>query len=120
VLEPFLGKSRIRNHGRRIVEGQRLMQAASDPLLGWIRVNDRYGVKRDFYVRQLWDAKGSAHRFGEADDDEDLRDTLRTDPGPCSCSLGRRGRDFRLPRWAPQFRPRIGHLRRALRRPERA
>jgi hypothetical protein len=60
VLEAFLGKSRIRNHGRRVVEGQRLMQAASDPLLGWIRVNDRHGVKRDFYVRQLWDAKGSA------------------------------------------------------------
>ena len=36
------------------------MQATSDPLLGWVRVNDLEGVKRDYYVRQLWDAKGSA------------------------------------------------------------
>ena len=26
VLEPFLGKSKFANHGRRVVEGQRLMQ----------------------------------------------------------------------------------------------
>ena len=60
VLEPFLGKSRFRNHGRRVVEGQQLMQATSDPMLGWIRVKDSVGIKRDFYVRQRWDAKGSA------------------------------------------------------------
>jgi pantothenate kinase-related protein Tda10 len=35
VLEPFLGKSRYANHGQRVVEGQRLMQAASDIMLGW-------------------------------------------------------------------------------------
>jgi len=35
------------------------MQAASDIMLGWIRLEIR-GVKRDFYVRQLWDQKGSA------------------------------------------------------------
>ena len=58
VLEPFLGKSRYANHGQRVVEGQRLMQAASDIMLGWIR-NDELGEERDFYVRQLWDAKGS-------------------------------------------------------------
>ncbi len=61
VLEPFLGKSEFANHGRRVVEGQRLTQAASDIMLGWIRtVNPFDGVDRDFYVRQLWDAKGSA------------------------------------------------------------
>jgi uncharacterized protein (DUF2252 family) len=60
VLEPFLGRSEFRNHGHRVVDGQQLMQATSDPLLGWIRVNDAEGIKRDFYVRQLWDAKGSA------------------------------------------------------------
>ena len=36
------------------------MQATSDPMLGWIRVEDLEGLERDFYVRQLWDAKGSA------------------------------------------------------------
>ena len=60
VLEPFLGKSRYRNHGQRVVEGQRLMQSASDIMLGWIRYNGIDGVNRDFYIRQLWDGKGSA------------------------------------------------------------
>jgi uncharacterized protein (DUF2252 family) len=60
VLEPFLGKSRFRNHGHRVVDGQQLMQATSDPMLGWIQVKDRVGIERDFYVRQRWDAKGSA------------------------------------------------------------
>jgi hypothetical protein len=60
VLEPMLGRSRFANNGRRIVEGQRLMQAASDIFLGWIR-NPRTldGITRDFYVRQLWDWKAS-------------------------------------------------------------
>ena len=35
VLEEHLPKSRFRNHGQRVVEGQRLMQAASDIFLGW-------------------------------------------------------------------------------------
>ena len=60
VLEPFLGKSQYANHGQRVVEGQRLMQAASDIMLGWHRVAGIDGVKRDFYFRQLWDEKGSA------------------------------------------------------------
>ena len=60
VLEPFLGKSQYANHGQRVVEGQRLMQAASDIMLGWHRVTGLDGVKRDFYFRQLWDEKGSA------------------------------------------------------------
>jgi len=62
VLEPLLGHSSFANHGQRIVEGQRLMQAASDIFLGWIR-NTRTlegGAPRDFYVRQLWDWKTSA------------------------------------------------------------
>jgi uncharacterized protein (DUF2252 family) len=37
------------NEGQRVVEGQRAMQAASDPFLGWTR--DHLG--RDFYLRQL-------------------------------------------------------------------
>jgi uncharacterized protein (DUF2252 family) len=60
VLEPFLGESTFANHGERVVEGQRLMQATSDIMLGWIRTTDPDGHPRDFYVRQLWDHKGSA------------------------------------------------------------
>jgi uncharacterized protein (DUF2252 family) len=61
VLEPFAGPSRFDTHGQRVVEGQRLMQAASDVLLGWLRVqSDLDGRRHDYYVRQLWDEKGSA------------------------------------------------------------
>ena len=60
VLEPYAGASRYRNHGRRVVEGQRLMQAASDIFLGWCPAVGLDGRKRDFYVRQLWDWKRSA------------------------------------------------------------
>ena len=59
VLEPFLGKSQYTEHGRRVVEGQRMMQATADILLGWERIVTIDGEKRDFYIRQLWDAKGS-------------------------------------------------------------
>jgi uncharacterized protein (DUF2252 family) len=59
VLEPYAGRSRFGNHGRRVVEGQRLMQAASDSFLGWCPATGVDGRERDFYVRQLWDGKGS-------------------------------------------------------------
>jgi uncharacterized protein (DUF2252 family) len=57
VLEPYAGASRYANHGQRVVEGQRLMQAAGDILLGWLPATGIDGVRRDFYVRQLWDGK---------------------------------------------------------------
>ena len=60
VLEGAAGKSKFKQQGRRVVEGQRLMQAASDIFLGWLSGTDPEGVTRDFYVRQLWDGKGSA------------------------------------------------------------
>jgi uncharacterized protein (DUF2252 family) len=60
VLEPFVGKNEFDNQGQRVVEGQRLMQAASDIFLGWVRVKGLDGKRRDFYLRQLWDWKGSA------------------------------------------------------------
>ena len=59
VLAPFVGKSRFANQGQRVVEGQRLMQAASDIFLGWERAEGLSGEQRDFYVRQLRDWKGS-------------------------------------------------------------
>jgi uncharacterized protein (DUF2252 family) len=61
ALESVLGRSQYRNHGQRVVEGQRLVQAASDIFLGWLHVKAGLdGQARDFYVRQLWDWKVSA------------------------------------------------------------
>ena len=57
VLEEYLPRSRYRQHGQRVVEGQRMMQAASDIYLGWTKGLD---VRRHFYWRQLRDMKGSA------------------------------------------------------------
>jgi uncharacterized protein (DUF2252 family) len=57
VLEPHIRKSRYRQHGERVVQGQRMMQAASDIYLGWTKGVD---VRRHFYWRQLRDMKGSA------------------------------------------------------------
>jgi uncharacterized protein (DUF2252 family) len=60
VLSDFAGASKYDNQGQRVVEGQRLMQAASDIFLGWLRVSPAPdGVVRDFYVRQLRDWKFS-------------------------------------------------------------
>jgi uncharacterized protein (DUF2252 family) len=59
VLEEFVGASEFGNHGQRVVVGQRRMQAASDIFLGWVRVTGLDGVDRDYYLRQLWDWKGS-------------------------------------------------------------
>lgn len=52
VLEPYWGQSVYKNHGERVVQGQRLMQAASDLFLGWT-----HGEQVDLYVRQLRDMK---------------------------------------------------------------
>jgi uncharacterized protein (DUF2252 family) len=54
VLEPYAGRSRFRHPGRRVVSGQRLLQTASDIFLGWTGDG-----ASDYYVRQLWDMKGS-------------------------------------------------------------
>ena len=56
VLEDYLPRSRYRNHGERVVQGQRLMQAVSDIFLGWARGP----AGRSFYWRQLRDMKTSA------------------------------------------------------------
>ena len=55
ILEPYAGQSPYRHQGRRVVNGQRLMQSASDIFLGWFHSGDRH-----YYVRQLRDMKGSA------------------------------------------------------------
>ena len=52
VLDVFAGRSKYRNHGQRVVVGQRVMQAASDIFLGWTEIRGR-----DYYIRQLRDMK---------------------------------------------------------------
>ena len=79
VLEPFAGKSRHRNHGERVIAGQRLMQSASDLFLGWTRGENG----RDFYVRQLRDMKISA--LVEGFDVDMLRDYTKL----CAWALAR-------------------------------
>jgi uncharacterized protein (DUF2252 family) len=61
VIAPHVREWVAGNQGRRVVLRQRLMQAAGDIFLGWTHVTaDVDGRHRDYYVRQLWDAKGSA------------------------------------------------------------
>ncbi len=59
VLEPYLDPSPYENQGRRVVEGQRMVQATPDTFLGWQQQADGDDISRDFYVRQLHDQKGS-------------------------------------------------------------
>jgi uncharacterized protein (DUF2252 family) len=72
VLAPFAGKSEYSHQGERVVKGQQLTQATSDPFLGWtsgigtsgdgISDDDHEGLHvaaKDYYVRQLRDMKGS-------------------------------------------------------------
>jgi uncharacterized protein (DUF2252 family) len=56
VLEGYVPPSRYPNHGQRVVNGQRLLQSASDIFLGWSKTRH---TGNDFYVRQLRDMKGA-------------------------------------------------------------
>ena len=60
VPNDMVGDFPVDNQGERVVAGQRLMQAAGDIFLGWLRAEGLDGVPRDFYARQLRDMKGSA------------------------------------------------------------
>ena len=84
VLEPALGASRFSNHGRRVVEGQRLIQAATDIFLGWARAESDDGRGEvDFYVRQLRDWKTSI------DVERILPDALAMYASACGWTLAR-------------------------------
>ena len=121
VLEEHVGKSQFKNHGQRVVVGQRLMQATSDIFLGWIHVKEGMdGVARDFYGRQLKDWKGSAEieqmvpsgmaAYGRA---------LRLDARASACPERRSHRDRVLPRRRQRVRSRDPRLLQGLRGPER-
>jgi uncharacterized protein (DUF2252 family) len=85
VLEPALGTTnRFSNHGRRVVEGQRLIQASSDIFLGWARTKATNGrAEIDFYVRQLRDWKTSI------DVESILPDELAEYAAACGWTLAR-------------------------------
>ena len=117
-LEDHLPKSRYRQPGERVVQGQRMMQAASDIYLGWTKGSE---ANRYLYWRQLRDMKVSAEveTMGPA--------VLARYAGFCGETLGtsprslrRPGRPRRLSRQEGHLRPVDRRLRTALRRPERA
>jgi uncharacterized protein (DUF2252 family) len=56
LLEPYLGCSEYEQPGKRVVTGQRLMQATNDIFLGYA-----HSAGHDYFVRQLYDMKGSAN-----------------------------------------------------------
>jgi uncharacterized protein (DUF2252 family) len=59
VLAPYAGASTYEHQGERVVSGQRLMQAAGDPFLGWTTaVGSDRATPKQYYVRQLRDMKG--------------------------------------------------------------
>ncbi|MCW3475465.1 DUF2252 domain-containing protein [Limobrevibacterium gyesilva] len=57
VLAPYAGDSAYANQGQRVAVGQRMMQAATDVFLSWA---EDPVTSRDFYVRQLKDARLAA------------------------------------------------------------
>ena len=96
VLEPYVGESEFGNHGERVVEGQWLMQASSDILLGWLPALGFDDGERDFYVRQLWDGKRSVDVDTlPPEGTGDLRAGLRLDAGPSPRAVRRPDRDRR-------------------------
>ena len=118
VLEGPLPKSRYRQHGERVVAGQRMMQAVSDIFLGWTKGVD---VNRHYYWRQLRDMKGSAEVETMAPPG------LGFYAGICGWTLARahaRSGDpiaiARVPGEERPVRPVDHRLRQAVRRPERA
>jgi uncharacterized protein (DUF2252 family) len=83
VLEPYTAPCEYAHQGQRVVVGQQLMQSTSDILLGWMTAKGPDNRKRDFYVRQLWDQKGSAQIESMGPDD------LRLYARACAAILAR-------------------------------
>ncbi|HIU24452.1 MAG TPA: DUF2252 domain-containing protein [Candidatus Coprovicinus avistercoris] len=81
VVELYWRPSDFASHSERVVEGQRLVQSTSDFLLGWTSTAAVNGTARDYYVRQLWNGKGSIDLA--ALDPESLENTARL----CAWSL---------------------------------
>ena len=123
VLEEPLGPSEFSNHGERVVSGQRVMQASSDILLGWLHVEESPmdAKPRDFYGRQLKDWKGSAAIDQLLPEGmTDLRQAVWLDAGPRSRAQRRSDRDRVVSRERRRVRPRDPRVLARVRRAERA
>ena len=121
VLEPFLGKSQYTQHGRRVVEGQRMMQAAADILLGWERIVTIDGRKTGLLHPATLGCQGLGGRRTDGPARAGgLRQDLRLDARESPRALGRQDRDRRLSRQQRLLRPRHGLVRRDVRRPKRS
>ncbi len=121
VLEPFLGKSEYDNHGRRVVEGQRLMQASSRHHAR-LAAHDRPRRRDPRLLRAPavgLEELGRRRRDGAAGH-VDLWAHVRLDARACTRPLGRLDRDRELPRAQRHLRSRARALRRDVRRPKRA
>ena len=121
VLAPYAGASIYEHQGERVVAGQRLMQAAGDPFLGWTTaVGSDRATPKQYYVRQLRDMKGDMDIPGMKPRQLERYAAL------CGWALARahartgtRPADRRVSRWLGSLRPRDRVLLPRLRRPER-
>ena len=88
VLEPYAGKSQFSHEGERVVVGQRLMQSASDMMLGWATGTGKY--KRQFYIRQLRDMKFAVDiSIMKPQQLSNYARNMWLDPRPCPCPVRR-------------------------------
>jgi Uncharacterized protein conserved in bacteria (DUF2252) len=100
VLEPVLGAGRSAKHGRRVVDGQRLTQAASDIFLGWIHSDEEVdGGAHDFLRPPALGLEGLRRRRDDpAERPRQLRAGMRLDAGARARSVRRPDCDRGLPR----------------------
>ena len=121
VLEPFLGKSSFNNHGQRVVEGQRLTQAASDIMLG-LDPDDGFRRREPGFLHApaLGRQGLGTGRDDEPAGDDGVRGGLRPRAREGACPLRGRDRDRELSRRGRRLRSRAGFVCGGLRRPERA
>ena len=120
VLERFLGRSRFANHGRRVTEGQRLMQGASDIFLGWLRLEGVDGQPARLLRPSAPRLEGQrGHRQHAGAPRDQVRVPVRRHPRPGARALGRPDRDRRVPRQGGRVRARDDGVRRDVRGPER-
>ena len=114
LLEPYLGRSEYERPGHRVVTGQRLMQATNDIFLGYA-----HSLGHDYFIRQLYDMKGSANLERHS---RDLSPALcrhcAAQCWPAPRPHGRCRRDRRLPRQVRPLRRGAGRICSALRRPK--
>jgi uncharacterized protein (DUF2252 family) len=121
VLAPFAGPGEYEHQGQRVVMGQRLTQATTDPFLGWTTGAGTNGVAlKHYYVRQLRDMKGSMSVPDGPAPARLLRQALRLGPRPGARPDRAGHHDLRLPGRGRGLRPRHRGFRCRLRRPERA